>query len=415
MDRKIVMGTGLAAGMLALLLTLGWSVPMAGPVAVIGLTVIWLILALRMQLVAPVAASAPVAAARLAVAVPAPASESRLAEAGTPISIELAGQALSEMREVVVNELSEASRELYQALDVLHDAVAELGGGFDGFSRKTSQQQSLLEGVLGASGGEDGLSTQTFITKTGELLQHFVDMVVRLSEESLRAVYRIDDMSKELDAVFELLKNVDTMADETNLLALNASIEAARAGEAGRGFAVVAAEIRNLAGHSNQFNEKIGVHVERSRKVMDQVRDLVGSMAAQDMSMALNTKGDIDSMIIRVRESDAYVNKAAGEVADISRGLARDVSTTVRSLQFEDILRQLIDQTRSRLIDIQQVAGECSHDIVDLIKSGAPAAKAEDELRRMRERLEAQREKTRLRGRGPALQTSMDAGDIDLF
>ncbi|MHC1480582.1 methyl-accepting chemotaxis protein [Frateuria aurantia] len=410
MDRKSVVGSGLAASAVAMLVILIWPGYWSGPLAIAALTVIWLALLGRFG---AVSAPAPMVVSRTEAPVLAAAPASPVGSLSG--SAEMAGRALKEVGDVVTNELAEASRELFQALDVLHDAVAELGGGFDGFSRKTTQQQTLLEGVLRGSGGDEGLSTQTFITKTGELLQHFVDMVVRLSEESLRAVYRIDDMSKELDAVFELLKNVDTMADETNLLALNASIEAARAGEAGRGFAVVAAEIRNLAGHSNQFNEKIGVHVERSRKVMDQVRELVGSMAAQDMSMALTTKGDIDSMIIRVRESDSYMSKATGEVAEISRGLARDVSTTVRSLQFEDILRQLIEQTRNRLEDIQQVAADCTSEITDMINARTSAHAVEADMTRMRQRLDAQREKTRIRGRGPALQTSMDAGDIDLF
>ena len=88
---------------------------------------------------------------------------------------------------------------------------------------------------------------QDFADRTGDLLEHFVGMIVQMSRESLRIVYRIDGMAKEMDAVFGLLKNVNTIAEETNLLALNAAIEAARAGEAGRGFAVVAGEIRNLA------------------------------------------------------------------------------------------------------------------------------------------------------------------------
>ena len=106
---------------------------------------------------------------------------------------------------------------------------------------KTGQQQSLLKQFIDVQNG--GVSVQDFAARTGDLLEHFVGLIVQLSRESLRIVYRIDGMSKEMDAVFALLKNVNTIAEETNLLALNAAIEAARAGEAGRGFAVVAGEM----------------------------------------------------------------------------------------------------------------------------------------------------------------------------
>src|SRR3546814_3928049 len=101
--------------------------------------------------------------------------------------------------------------------------------------------------LIDASGGGGGITHAQFTQRTADLLEHFVGLILQLSSESLRIVYRIDEMSEEMDAVFALLRNVDTIAEETNLLALNAAIEAARAGEAGRGFAVVAGEIRNLA------------------------------------------------------------------------------------------------------------------------------------------------------------------------
>jgi methyl-accepting chemotaxis protein len=322
-------------------------------------------------------------------------------------------EAMEDVRSAIVDELGHASRELHQALDLLRDAVAELGGGFDGLSRKTGLQQALLRQII-ESGGK-GISVQDFAARTADLLEHFVGLIVQLSRESLRIVYRIDGMSKEMDAVFALLRNVNTIAEETNLLALNAAIEAARAGESGRGFAVVAGEIRNLAQHSNQFNEKIGTHVERSRKAMEELRGLVGAMASQDMNVALAAKGGIDEMMSNITESDARSSAAADEAATINRGLGNDVSTTIRSLQFEDILSQLLHQTRSRLVELQEITADCTRDIEELACAPANASELGVRAQRVRSRLADQRERARLRSRGPALQTSMSAGEIDLF
>ena len=322
-------------------------------------------------------------------------------------------EALEDVRGALVDELGHATRELHQGLDLLRDAVSELGGGFDGLSHKTGLQQSLLKQIIDVQNG--GVSVQDFASRTSDLLQHFVGMVVQMSRESLRIVYRIDGMAKEMDAVFGLLKNVNTIAEETNLLALNAAIEAARAGESGRGFAVVAGEIRSLASNSNQFNEQIGSHVERARAAMEQLRGLVGAMASQDLNVALSAKGGIDAMMAHVTESDARTSAVADQVVEINRGLGSDVSTTIRSLQFEDILSQLLRQTRTRLVELQEVVGECTRDIEELACGPVDADTLAGRAQRVRSRLAIQREKARLRSRGPALQSSMDAGEIELF
>lgn len=380
---------GLAASAAALILTMLWPSAWLGPVVIVLLTAAWII------------------ETRRAMPVAEPVIEVSLAH-HEPVR-----EALEEVRSSLVDELGHATRELHQALDLLRDAVSELGGGFDGLSRKTGMQQSLLRQII--DGQSEGVSVQDFAARTSDLLAHFVDMIVQMSRESLRIVYRIDGMAKEMDAVFGLLKNVNTIAEETNLLALNAAIEAARAGESGRGFAVVAGEIRNLASHSNQFNEQIGSHVERARTAMEQLRGLVGTMASQDLNVALSAKGGIDAMMAHVTESDARTSKVADQVVEINRGLGTDVATTVRSLQFEDILSQLINQTRQRLVELQDITTECTRDIQELACSPIDAESLAQRAERVRNRLAIQREKARIRSRGPALQNSMDAGEIELF
>ncbi|MDO1530407.1 methyl-accepting chemotaxis protein [Fulvimonas sp. R45] len=378
---------GFGASALALATALFWHPAWLAPLLLVAVTAAWIVEAHRLGAAAHADAPVP--------------------------DHEPVREALDDVRGALVDELGHAARELHQALDLLRDAVSELGGGFDGLSRKTGQQQSLLKQIIDAQ--RDGVSMQDFAARTGDLLEHFVGLIVQLSRESLRIVYRIDGTAKEMDAVFGLLRNVNTIAEETNLLALNAAIEAARAGEAGRGFAVVAGEIRNLASHSNQFNEQIGSHVERARASMEQLRGLVGALAAQDLNVALSAKGGIDAMMEHVTRSNARASEVADQVVEINRGLGSDVSTTIRSLQFEDILSQLINQTRTRLVELQDITAECTRDIETLACGPIDAGVLAEHAGRVRNRLAVQREKARLRSRGPALQSSMDAGEIELF
>jgi methyl-accepting chemotaxis protein len=138
-------------------------------------------------------------------------------------------------------------------------------------------------------------------------------------------------------------------------------------------------------------------------------------MASQDLNVALSAKGGIDAMMAHVTESDARTSAVADQVVEINRGLGTDVSTTIRSLQFEDILSQLINQTRVRLVELQEITTECTRDIEELACNPIDAELLAQRAERVRSRLAIQREKARLRSRGPALQNSMDAGEIELF
>lgn len=96
------------------------------------------------------------------------------------------------------------------------------------------------------------LTMQEFTQATSSVLQYFIDLVVNISKQSVQTAYTIDDMVRQMAAIFALLANIKIITNDTHLLAPHAAVEAARAGEAGRGFAVVAAEVRCLSQHARQ-------------------------------------------------------------------------------------------------------------------------------------------------------------------
>lgn len=135
---------------------------------------------------------------------------------------------------------------------------------------------------------EEQFNINQFVRETNDLLQSFIELMLTTNSHSMKMVNMIDDISKQMDQAFSLLKGVSGIANQTNLLALNAAIEAARAAEAGRGFAVVADEVRALSQNSNRFSDEIGAFVQKASHDISEAKVVASNMASQDMNHTIS-------------------------------------------------------------------------------------------------------------------------------
>ncbi|HET7599854.1 MAG TPA: HAMP domain-containing methyl-accepting chemotaxis protein [Gemmatimonadales bacterium] len=163
---------------------------------------------------------------------------------------------------------------------------------------------------------------------------HMVDEVsqrsvadARASGEKLQA--SISSIGAQSEEVGKIVKVIEGIADQTNLLALNAAIEAARAGEAGRGFAVVADEVRRLAERSVQATQEIGEVIE---SVQRETRGAVGLMETVlgGLVGSIATTSQLVAEAARTTEEHAAGAKEVIRMAGNMAALARQIAASVR-------------------------------------------------------------------------------------
>ena len=188
-----------------------------------------------------------------------------------------------------------------------------------------------LQNILSIS-IEQAKETKDNIDQTGQTLKSVNEQIVKLANEiesrshdELELSQKLVDLSSETSAVKNVLEVIADIADQTNLLALNAAIEAARAGEHGRGFAVVADEVRKLAERTQkslgEINTTISVITQSVNDASEHMS--INAKAIEALSQNANeVEGEISSSVIAIEESIGQVDETVTGYINNSQTIA---------------------------------------------------------------------------------------------
>jgi methyl-accepting chemotaxis protein len=254
--------------------------------------------------------------------------------------------------EETVSSISTVSGNINGLADTVNSvssAIAELAVSINQVAGSAREASTLsLEADRKAKDG--GIAVQRLVESTREIADDIGSVVKKMQQ--------LGSASERIGNIVEV---IDAIADQTNLLALNAAIEAARAGEHGRGFAVVADEVRKLAEDSAQSTREIGMLVKDIQAKTDEVvrsTTASGTKAESGLQMA-----DVAGRAIAdISGSVAEANRLIEQISTAAREQAAGSSTMVNSVEQMNLLmreaaRSLEEQNISNQQIVEIIAG----------------------------------------------------------
>ncbi len=188
-----------------------------------------------------------------------------------------------------------------------------------------------------------------------------IGQIERLAKEVIRSSDAMTVLEQESDKIGKVMDVIKAVAEQTNLLALNAAIEAARAGEAGRGFAVVADEVRGLAQRTQQSTEEIESLVAGLQNGTRQVSEIMlGSRTLTDSSVELTRKAGVSlESITRTVSNIQAMNQQIAAAAEQQSSVADEISRSIVNVR--DVSEQTAEaseETAASSVELARLGGQ---------------------------------------------------------
>ncbi|MSQ68085.1 MAG: chemotaxis protein [Gammaproteobacteria bacterium] len=233
-------------------------------------------------------------------------------------------------------------RHLGTARQQLDGAVVHLTQDFAGIVERLRDAVRASYRAAGIDGGsaDDDLrqvvaKSERRLTMVGEILDTTLADKARMLAESQRLVQFTTELQK-------MASDVASIADQTNLLALNAAIEAARAGEAGRGFAVVADEVRTLSTRSGEIGKNISQKIDYVNRSIKDSSAMIETAAERDAQARVDCDAQLSGVVTDFRNAMASHTTSGDALRTEAEGITRAVSIALEQLQFQDRINQLL-------------------------------------------------------------------------
>ena len=224
----------------------------------------------------------------------------------------------------------------------MEQAIEALAARFGGIVEQLDASMSVSRNAI-MLGGED-----IFAGSQSSLIEVTNSLSVSLRNKQ-RMLDEIHSLLQYSDELKKMATDVAKIADQTNLLALNAAIEAARAGEAGRGFAVVADEVRKLSAMSGETGKRIREKMDTINAAIRSTVAVAENNASGESSALAESEARIYTVLEELRKVFLGLQQSSERMGDTNAQIQQEIAESLVQLQFQDRVSQTLAHVRDSI------------------------------------------------------------------
>ena len=256
--------------------------------------------------------------------------------------------------------ISESMKEIMQVSRMVSEGASQLADAGQNLADTVTGQANIIEELsktvnkITSEIGNNAVSAES-IAKDANIVADNIVKGNRKMQDVVLAMNAISESSKEIS---KILDTINSIANQTNLLSLNASIEAARAGEAGKGFAVVATEVSNLAGQTGEAAQNTAQLIGTSLSNVEAGINVAG-LTAKELENMVSQVQDIADKVRSIAEDSTVqasaVKEMSGDIGQIADAGQNNAATSEESLALSNemsehakYLKELVDKFELR-------------------------------------------------------------------
>lgn len=241
-----------------------------------------------------------------------------------------------------------------QITEVNQDIESSIVGISQGFQGMAKQAQAAIN-TAGATAGDRPANK---IDEMQTVVKKLVNYMGESCESLNTASQKLIDVEKRLDVVESVLYNIEKIASQSRLVALNGEIEARRLGTSGKAFAVVAAETKLLSQHATETSRSIRELLSELTTMVTSTTGELNSRSKSDAMRLSQAKQEAESLLSFIHSDHVRMTQSLVETEKIGRELQGNITNAVMSLQFQDRVSQRIHHVADSLKVVRSRAEE---------------------------------------------------------